>query len=188
MRLYARSRRLVAAVVTMTVLAVGNGLVGGRLLTLMSSDQPLMMPYRYVLSMFIAIIGVASLESPVAQTDRSDTGPLWRTRQVHLLAMLAITVALGAVSELATANGTPAQAVRAGLFWYGLALISAGVGRAAYAWVLPMVALFPLVWWGNAGGGPASWNWATAPAVAALSWFVAITCLLLGAGASLLRR
>ncbi|MCL2850087.1 MAG: hypothetical protein FWE61_08605 [Micrococcales bacterium] len=187
-KLYLRSRHVGVAVAVMAGLAAIAVAVGGRLFTVVSSAEPVTMPYRHALVMFCAVVAVASLESPVPGTDRADTGPLRSARRAHLLALLVVTVVLSAMSEAFAAVGTPAQAIRASLCWYGLALVSATVVRAAFAWVLPMVALFLLVWWGNAGGGPAVWNWATAAAAEPVSWVVAVASLALGSVVSLLRQ
>lgn len=188
MRLYLRSRHVLAVAVLIVALAAASVAVGGRLLTVWSSHEPLMMPYRYVLSLVAAAAAVASLESPMPQADGADTGPLRRAWTTHLWALLALAALANAVAEVFTVQGSPAQAVRATVCWYGLALVSTAVVRAAFAWVVPVAALFPLVWWGAVDGGTASWNWATAPAGEALAWVVAVGSLAVGALAAHLRR
>jgi hypothetical protein len=179
-RLYLRSRHVGAVIVAMAVMATGSALGGGKLLTLVASGDPITMPYRYVLTLFIAAVAVASLTSPIPQTDRMDTGPLRRMRRVHLLVLLVVTVAFSFLSEQLTANGEPWEAVRSCLCWYGLALISGALLRESFAWVVPMAVMFPLVWWGSATGSPAAWNWATAPVTESASWLVTIGSLTLG--------
>ncbi len=187
-RLYLRSRHVAVAVAVMAALATGAVVGGGRLLTLVSSGEPVTMPFRYVLVMFSAVVAVASLESPVPATDRADTGPLRTAHRTHLLALLAVTVTFSAVSEAFTLAGTPAETVRASLCWYGFALISMTTVRASFAWVLPIAALFVLVWWGSADGSPASWNWVTAPAGDPASWVVAVASLTVGGALALVRQ
>ena len=188
MRLYLRSRHVVAVIVSMAVLAAGSALGGGKLLTLVASGEPVSMPYRYVLTLFVAAVAVASLDTPIPQSDQGDTGPLRRMRRGHLLALLIVAVAFSAIAEQFTAHGEPWEAVRSCLCWYGLALLSGALLRESLAWVIPVAMMFPLVWWGTATGNPATWNWATAPATEPISWWVAVASLTLGAIVFLRRR
>lgn len=187
MRLYLRSRKAAGILGLMCALAALNALFGGRLLTLTDSGSPVQMPYRSILTLFIAAAAVASLGSPAPQTDRGDTGPLRLMRRVHLASLLAVAVTLSAVSEVFTSSGEPLQAARACIGWYGLAMLSGGLLREAMSWVLPLVMMFVLVWWGAPAGEPESWNWATAPADQTMSWVVAVVSLALG-GFWFLRR
>ncbi len=187
MILYLRSRRVAAAVIALGALAFGTILVGGRALTLAPDGVPVSMPYRAVLPLFSAALAVASLDSPVPQTDRADTGRLHRLRHLHLLAVLTVTVGLSALTELFTATGAPAGAIRGSLCWFGLALISGVVMRMAFAWVIPLVALVPLIRWGWTTGGPTAWNWAAARSYDSVSWLLAAGAVGLG-GALWLRH
>lgn len=178
--LYLRSRHVLVALLVMAALGTVSALAGGRLLTLLAEDDGSVMPYRYVLTMLMAALAVASLASPVPQTDMGDTGPLARARAVHLGGLLVAGVALCGLAETAADSGQAWETMRSYVFWYGLALVSGALSREALAWMLPTVALFPLVWWGSATGTPEAWNWATAPADRWLSWGMSIAALAAG--------
>ncbi|QAY71417.1 hypothetical protein [Xylanimonas protaetiae] len=180
MILYLRSRRVGAAIIALGALATATILIGGRALTLAPDGVPVSMPYRAVLPLFSAALAVASLDSPVPQIDRTDTGPLQRVRHLHLLAALTVTLGLSALTELFTATGAPALAVRGSLCWFGLALISGVVIRMSFAWVIPLVALAPLIRWGWTTEGPEAWNWAAAPSSDLDSWLLAVGAICLG--------
>ncbi len=186
--LYLRSRRAGSALAVMCVLGVGNILVGGRAINVLSSGDPVSMPYRYVLVMLSAVTAVASTASPMIRSDRADTGPLHAMRWAHLVVSLGVLLALAMVAESFADGGSPLAAARAAFFWFGAALISMGVARASLAWVLPIALLVPLIRWGYPGGEPAAWNWAQASAAEPVAWGIAAACFALGLAMTAVRE
>lgn len=173
MILYCRSRNLGVVILCMVSLAAIRALTGGRVFSYVAFGEPGSMRYGYVLTLFIAALAVASLATPVAQTDQGDTGPLRRARRLHLQTLFGLALALSVVSEQFVIEGEPWAALRSCICWFGFALVSGAVFREALAWVMPFAMLFPLMWWGAATGSPAAWNWVAAPATEQLSWWVA---------------
>lgn len=187
MTLYLRSRRVRAATAVMCVLALGSVLLGGRFISFGPESAPVTMPYRYVLVMLSAATAVGSVASPVPGVDRSDVGPLRNARWVHLGAVLALVLTLSGMAELWTASGSPVAMVRAGIVWFGTALVSRAVAGESLAWVLPTMSLLPILRWGSADGGPAPWNWAAAAAWEPVAWWVAAACLSAGLTLTVMR-
>ena len=183
-----RSRRVLVLTLSLVMLGALNAVVGGKALTMLDNGESLELPYRHILSLFMAAIAVASLESPAPQIDQSDTGPLARARTLHLWLVFAGGLLLVWASELLTSTGEAPEAARGFVCWFGLALVMGLVTRESLAWTLPLACMFVLVWWGAPNGSPEPWNWATAPIEQPVATIVSGLVFALGATAYSLRR
>ena len=173
MRLYLRSRRAARALAVVVVLAALHAVSGSRVLTILGRGEDVAIPYRYVLSLFIAVTCVASAASPVPEVDRADTGPLRRARLIHLAVGGVGGSALVGLSDSSHGLEPAIAAGRAYLVWYALAVICAVWLNESMCWLGPMAAMGTLVWAGQRAGSPRPWNWVMSPPGAAASWLVA---------------
>lgn len=180
MKLYVRSRRLLAAGALMAVIAVISAVIGTNMLTLVSRGDPVAVPYLLVLDAFIAVLAVGSLGSPVPAMDRGDVGVVARARWLHLAGMGALGLLLVVAASLPRSGMGALEAGRAYLAWLGLALLAAGALRESLAAIGPLAGFFVIAWFGHPAGAPASWNWGQAPATVLTSWLVAAGLLAAG--------
>lgn len=180
MTLYLRSRRIGLALAIIVLLTIANLITGENLFTLTIGVNPVIIPYHYVLSAFIATTVINSLGSPLAATDKGDTGVLQKARWLHLIALSAIGLLLATASSAAGTGPEILEGIRAYLAWSGLALLAAGFLHESLSWTGVLCGIFIIVWFGSPDGEHAPWNWAQAPPEASASWWVSAVLLAVG--------
>ena len=158
MTLYLRSRRIGLALAIIVLLTIANLITGENLFTLTIGVNPVIIPYHYVLSAFIATTVINSLGSPLAATDKGDTGVLQKARWLHLIALSAIGLLLATASSAAGTGPEILEGIRAYLAWSGLALLAAGLLHESLSWTGVLCGIFIIVWFGSPDGEHAPWN------------------------------
>lgn len=176
--LYLRSRR-----VPMAVAVAGGGTLLVWALWSVSSDQRAVDVPLVILTVLVLVAAMtATLSGPDDALERTAAVRWWPRRAAHLLAVLALILALLLVTVRTDARFGPVELVirdAAGLL--GLTALGAATAGAARAWFLPLGWTLPAVMFtapGSAAGQVATWQ-AQAPGT---GWATATASLLAVAG------
>jgi hypothetical protein len=178
--LYARTRQsrvTLAAIVACT----GFGrLLGGTSLRLNEASAAVV-PWVALLPAAAAVIAATSMATPTPVMERLAARRLRSVRSVHVLVLLACVVGAAVV----TALGLPrpygvAAAVRNGIGFIGVGLLSGQVTGYRLSWILPLTWALASVSFGATGGHLHAWAVPISPDTSATATVIAVSAGLVG--------
>lgn len=182
--LYVRSRHPVGLLVGLIVVSACESLFGTKAMQLPAATGAgtVTIPFRYELPIVAASLVVGSLHAGMDALEESGSWPLRQAQVGHVIGWFGFTVTLGLVAGVVTGpTGDVVVPLRGFVGWIGLALMAGRLLGWRLCWTLPIVTVFPLIYFGyDDGGSPRWWNWATPTSQNAVAWLVALGFL--GAG------
>ncbi|WP_147449377.1 hypothetical protein [Actinomadura pelletieri] len=142
-------------------------------------------PFRHFIPIVLAAIVVGGLHSSMSEVQSTATFVLRRYEVGYLVCAATVAIVLLGIAEaLATSTASALLVIRGFVVWMGLALLSGRLLGWLTNWLLPVLTVFPLVYYGlNAVGNVQWWNWTGQPSSDAASWLIAATSLAVGATA-----
>ncbi|WP_147339427.1 hypothetical protein [Actinomadura spongiicola] len=149
------------------------------------ADGMTVVPFRHFIPIVLAAIVVGGLHSSMSEIQSTATSVLRRYEVGYLVcAATAAIVLLGVAEALATSAASALLVIRGFVVWIGLALLSGRLFGWLTNWLLPVLTVFPLVYYSLDDVGEVRWwNWTGQPSGDAASWLIAATSLAAGAAA-----
>jgi len=140
-------------------------------------------PFGRELPIVIASLIGGSLDSEMTTLEETSTVTLRRLQWTHAIAVVLLGVLLTGGSEVVVATSSEAlMAVRGLLIWTGLAMLSGRIFGWLLSWLLPVMTVFPLIYFGqDLLGVPRWWDWTSQPATYLPCWLLASGSLIVGA-------
>ncbi|MFE7528705.1 hypothetical protein ACFU7Y_23745 [Kitasatospora sp. NPDC057542] len=140
-------------------------------------------PFRRELPIAFAALAAGSLHSVMADMERA-ASKTFRTYEVtHVVVVSAVTVVLlGSAEAIFTTTELAVVMMRALLIWLGLALLSGRIFGWMLSWILPVLTIFPLTYYGAGDlGRHRWWDWTGQSSASLPCWLLAVVSMAIGA-------
>lgn len=182
---FLRAHHPYGTVAGIPAVATAEGIAGSWKLWMPSAyaNGMTVVPFRHFIPIVLAAIVVGGLHSPMNEMQATATSTLRRYEVVYLVgATAAAAILIGGAEALATSPASAMLVIRGSLIWTGLALLSGRLFGWLMSWILPLITVFPLVYYGLDGLGETRWwNWTGQPAGDVACWSIAAASMSAGA-------
>ncbi|WP_189234674.1 hypothetical protein [Planomonospora parontospora] len=140
------------------------------------------LPLRQVLAMVVATIACTSLYSRMGDWELLGARRFFRLKQAYEISVVGLTIITCWIAEVVVSNpGNAIAFTRSALIWAGPAIVSGRLFGWRLAWIFPLLALFPLTYYGHdAEGNVRWWNWTGRPMDDWMCWVIAASSLAIG--------
>ncbi len=160
-RVFGSTRRVWTALAFAAVLSVAAAWAGLRTAPVPAMDSDgATVPMWRLLAMGVSVLPALGLHSNLRHLEEAATAHHRRAERYYLggLSIACVGMFL-AVASLGMQGSVLVIVARSALAWLGLALMSGRVLGWRLAWVLPVVVLSALVYWGGSAGDGEDWAW-----------------------------
>lgn len=117
-----------------------------------------MLPVWRLLAVIVAIMPAVLLYSPLGELEAAAVREYWRVRRLYLA--VSVVLYLGSfalVVWVGLGGATALIAVRAMLAWLGLALLSGRLFGWSRSWLVPLLSVVVLLFWGTDAESTYTW-------------------------------
>jgi hypothetical protein len=189
--LYARVHHIHVAVFTLGVINILYFFIGSQVLVLPTGSVAgtIEISVKTLLLVILSSVIVIGTSSALSSIEMIASAEFQRIRSFHLL----IAIALGALPNIAiellsSSSQFAIEHVRSLIIWLGLAMISGYIFGLPLAWILPLMSVFPLTYFGfDDLGEPHWWTWIMQSESSLLAWSLAVAIGVMGLAAQMMR-
>ncbi|AYY13207.1 hypothetical protein EF847_11360 [Actinobacteria bacterium YIM 96077] len=116
------------------------------------------LPVWRLLSLIVAIMPAVLLHSPLGELESAAVREYWRVQHLYLAGSVVLYLgSFTVVAWLGLGGDTALIALRAMIAWLGLALLSGRMFGWSRSWLLPLVSVAILLFWGMDTGSTYVW-------------------------------